>query len=165
MKRKSVDEETIEQCNRWLRAMECLTTEEFRKSDVGKLEMTRLHVCKKVGVMPVDILYWGESRLRLPTGEVRITPPYTQALFGDLKMLPIEIKYQDDEVVSVEISEEDIEEVFPSRVEHLNNKQENKISEDIDEITSNAKFSSNLALISLVTSIILLITNIIIALS
>lgn len=165
MTKQRVDEKTIEQCNRWLRAMECLTTEEYRKSDVGKLEMTRLHVCKKVGVMPVDILYWGEGRLRLPTGEVRITPPHTQALFGNLKMLPIEVKYQDDEVVSVEISEEDIEEVFPSRIEQLNDKQENEISEDIDYITSNAKFSLNLALISLAISIILLITNIIIALS
>lgn len=165
MTKQRVDEKTIEQCNRWLRAMECLTTEEYRKSDVGKLEMARLHVCKKVGVMPVDILYWGEGRLRLSTGEVRITPPYTQALFGNLKMLPIEVKYQDDEVVSVEISEEDIEEVFPSRIEQLNDKQENEISEDIDYITSNAKFSLNLALISLAISIILLITNIIIALS
>ena len=44
-------------------------------------------------------------------------------------------------------------------------RNENKVSEDIDRITSNAKFSLNLALISLATSIILLITNIIIALS
>ena len=165
MKRKRVDEKTIEQCNRWIRAMEIATTEAWRKSDAGKLEMTRLHVCKKVGVMPVDILYWGESRLRFPDGKVKIIPPHTDALFGNLKMLPIEIKYQDDGCVSVEISEEDIEEFFSSRIEQLNDKQENEISEDIDKITSNAKFSLNLALISLVTSIILLITNIIIALS
>lgn len=44
-------------------------------------------------------------------------------------------------------------------------RNENKVSAVINEVTSNAKFSSNLALISLVTSIILLITNIIIALS
>ena len=44
-------------------------------------------------------------------------------------------------------------------------RNENKISPIINEVTSNAKFSSNLALISLITSIILLITNIIIALS
>lgn len=44
-------------------------------------------------------------------------------------------------------------------------RNENKVSAVINEITSNTKFSSNLALISLVTSIILLITNIIIALS
>lgn len=44
-------------------------------------------------------------------------------------------------------------------------RNENKVSAVINEVTSNAKFSSNLALISLITSIILLITNIIIALS
>lgn len=44
-------------------------------------------------------------------------------------------------------------------------RNENKISSIINEVTSNTKFSSNLAQISLVTSIILLITNIIIALS
>lgn len=44
-------------------------------------------------------------------------------------------------------------------------RNENKISSIINKVTSDAKFSSNLALISLVTSIILLITNIIIALS
>ena len=44
-------------------------------------------------------------------------------------------------------------------------RSKNKISSIINEVTSNAKFSSNLAFISLVTSIILLITNIIIALS
>lgn len=44
-------------------------------------------------------------------------------------------------------------------------RNKNKISSIINEVTSNAKFSSNLAFISLVTSIILLITNIIIALS
>ena len=49
--------------------------------------------------------------------------------------------------------------------ETRNEAQKNKVPEVIDEITSNTKFSSNLALISLVTSIILFITNIIIALS
>lgn len=44
-------------------------------------------------------------------------------------------------------------------------RNKNKVSAVINEVTSNAKFSLNLALISLVTSIILLITNIIIALS
>ena len=49
--------------------------------------------------------------------------------------------------------------------ETRNEARKNKVSEVINEVTNNAKFSSNLALISLITSIILLITNIIIALS
>lgn len=49
--------------------------------------------------------------------------------------------------------------------ETRNEARKNNVSEVINEITSNSKFSSNLALISLVTSIILLITNIVIALS